>query len=327
MALDASSRQKLPAYIPANCRVSIDAPVVLGDGSSLEGEGSSSILTADFSGKAANCLIRNDWRKGNPGIRLANFAIDRAGPGIQHGILLNGVDGLVVDRLKVYGATKGIAGVLAISSIMNATGNAPRLLSRNVTVSGCQIDDCGNFGVQVGKVELVSISGNTFSRAFREAIGVEPEMCDTASQVSILQNKIQGSPNLSQGTQTGLIIATLTSGGAGITDLLIAKNTVVFSGARQGTFSPGIAIYGAMNAIIRENRISNSPGPGIQLGNAFRSTAWCGGVPRSFSGRTSGVTVTRNRITSSNAGRNFGAKAMAIFQAVEENHISDNMID
>jgi hypothetical protein len=260
-----------------------------------------------------NCLLRNDWKNPVYNLSLRNFAIDRSGLGVEHGILLNGVDGLTIDGLHAFGAPAEISGILAISSVLNATANVPRLTSHNVVISNSEFNDCANFGIQLGAVNGAIVRDCRFLRAYREAVGVEPEACDAASSINILRNYFTCLPNLDRGSRTGVIIVTMTSGAASIRKVYIAENIIDFSAAEQNNVMPGIGLYGQVDAVVEKNIIRNSAGPGIQLGNIFEIPSPCGSRDRLISGRLVGARVLDNQIESPNRGRNVGGMGAAIY--------------
>lgn len=315
MALDASAKRGLPAYIPAGCSVVLrDEPAaVLPSGASLVGDGATSVLTGAYTRKVTNCLLRTDWGSPVRNLALRNFAIDRSGVGVEHGVLLNGVDGLIVDRLIAFGASSAVSGILAISSVLNATGNAPRLPSRKILITNSQFNDCGNFGIQLGAVDGAIVRDCQFLRAYREAVGIEPEACDVASSISVIRNRFVCLPGLKQGSETGVIVVTMTSGAASIRKVYIAENTIEFGRAPSGKVMPGIGLYGHIDALVEKNVITNAAGPGIQLGNLFQKASLCGPSTGPISGRLVGARVVDNQIDSPNMGRNAGGNGAAIY--------------
>jgi hypothetical protein len=333
MALEASAKTGKSAYIPAGCVVVLrdEQSVVLPTGSSLVGDGTRSVLTGVYTHKVTNCLLRTNWRNPVRNLVLRNFAIDRSGTGIEHGILLNGVDGLVVDRLSVSGVATAVSGILAVSSVLNATGNVSRLISRNILISNCYFNDCGNFGIQLGAVDGAIVRDCQFLRAFREAVGVEPEACDVASSISILRNRFSCLPDLRQGSETGVIVVTMTSGAAAIRKVYIAENTIEFGATSQGRVMPGIGLYGHIDALIEKNVIRNAAGPGIQLGNLFEQSSSCGPSASLVSGRLIGARVVDNQIDSPNMGRNVGGNGAAIYARgaqgtlIARNHVTGRL--
>jgi hypothetical protein len=329
MALAASAKFSAPAYIPSGCTVILrDEPsVVLPSGATLTGEGRTSVIAGAYTRRMANCLLRNDWKTPVHNLSLRNFAIDRSGSGVEHGILFNGVNGLTIDGLHAFGASAAISGILGISSILNATGNVPRLTSRNVMISNSEFNDCGNFGIQLGAVDRVVVRDCRFLRAYREAVGVEPEACGAASSINILRNYFSCLPNLAQGSQTGVIVVTMTSGAASIKRIHIASNVIDFGFAQKGRVMPGIGLYGHIDAVIEKNIITNSSGPGIQLGNIFEKSVSCEAVSNLISGRLIGARIVDNQINSPNMGRNIGGMGAAIYaRGARDNLISRNRV-
>jgi hypothetical protein len=315
MALAASAKFGAPAHIPSGCTVILrnEPSVVLPSGATLTGQGRTSVIAGAYTRKMANCLLQNDWKVPVHNLSLRNFAIDRSGSGVEHGILLNGVNGLTIDGLHAFGASAAISGILGISSILNATSNVSRIVSRNVVISNSEFNDCGNFGIQLGAVDRVIVRDCRFLRAYREAVGVEPEACDTASSINILRNYFACLPNLNEGSQTGVIVVTMTSGGSLIRRVYIAKNTIDFGTTQQGKVMPGIGLYGSVDAVVEKNIIKNAAGPGIQLGNLFEKPNPCGPLGGLISGRLVGARVLDNQIDSPNMGRNVGGMGAAIY--------------
>lgn len=237
--------------------------IKLGDNVALEGVGAQSVLKPEFT-SVINRVIWNDWTAGNTNITLRNFKLDRSygAPNVQHGILLNGVDGLLVDGVVFTGiAAINGAGALNVSGILD-TG-ITHLVSRNVRVVNCQFNDTGNYGVQVGYVDGCVISNNTAYNASREVFATEPEEDCIASNVVISNNTVFGS-TVMNGTSTGLIIATENTGGL-VQGCTIQGNTLTQPvGGNTGNY--GITVSGGDGIAVTGNTIRGVDGSGIVLG-------------------------------------------------------------
>lgn len=250
--------------------------ITLGDGVDLVGQGSLTVLKPVFDSTPPNRVIDNDWVNGNSNISLRNFKLDRSGDNVEHGILLNGVDGLLIDGLEIAGDPAVQSGTIAISAI----GPSTRLESKNVRVVNCSLRDVHNFGVQAGYVDGCVISNNTAYNASREVFAAEPEPGNTAKNVTISSNTIYGSPAV-DGSITGLIIVTENSGGT-VSGVSITGNSV-----RQAP-SPtdaniGILIYGGTAVTVTGNTVYDMGGAGIQAGQDLTSA-------------TTGVVITGNAV-------------------------------
>lgn len=320
LAVNASREWGVPAFIPAGCTVLLknEPSIVLHSGSAIQGAGPSSVIAGLYDVPSPNCLIKNDWFRGSSGIHLSDFAIDRSGKGVEHGILLNGANSLTIERLSIYGRTRAISGAIAVSCVMNASRNIRVLSSSKIRVSSCSISDCGNFGVQLGRVAGAEICGNVFPKAFREAIGIEPEACDMADEVIICHNRIEAIAGVRQGSETGLIVLTRSSGASAIRHVSVHNNEIQQSDKPAAGTMPGIAVYGDINAVISRNYVRGVPGPGIQLGNLFKKTFGCGGSNLVVSGLTRNTEVIGNVIESCNSGLNKGPRGAAIYSRASE---------
>lgn len=153
--------------------------VTLGDGVELAGVGSNSVLKPAFSSSPPNRVIDNDWANGNRNISLRNFRLDRSGSNVQHGILLNGIDNLLIDGIEVSGTPSVTSGCISISAI----GPSTRLLSKNVRVVNCHFAQTSNFGVQPGFVDGCIMANNTAYEADREVFAIEPEVGTSGKNV------------------------------------------------------------------------------------------------------------------------------------------------
>ena len=249
--------------------------VTLGSGVDLAGIGSNSVLRPTFSERPPNRVIDNDWVNGNSNISLRNFKLDRSGANVQHGILLNGVDNLLIDGIEVSGTPSVRSGCISISAI----GPDTRLLSKNIRVVNCHFAQTGNFGVQPGYVDGCIMANNTAYEADREVFAIEPEAGTSGKNVVISGNAILGN-NTIDGSATGLIIATTSSGGT-IDGVTITGNTL--NSLQPEAANPGILILGASGVSISGNAIYRMPGAGILIGNTQHATT--------------GVVISGNTIT------------------------------
>lgn len=238
-------------------------------------------------------MIVNDWVNGNEDLQILNLTINRTGPNTQHGILLNGVKGFVMQGGGVSGEPPTTSsGALAISGI----GPAEKKLSTNVRISGCLFQNTNNFGVQLGFVRNVSITTNTFDNCYREAVGVEPETGGSAENVTVTANTITtGAPGTGGGgSATGLLIITTNSGGA-IAGVSMSANNISGTSIIAANTLGGILVNkgatGSLTGVVLEgNTIRNMNGQGIVGGTA--------------AGITEGVRCVGNQIINCNLGEN-----------------------
>ena len=231
--------------------------ITLGDGVDLAGFGSVSILKPDFP-LPRNRVIDNDWLTGNSNISLRNFKLDRSGANVQHGILLNGVTNLLIDGVEVAGYPSSRSGCISISGV----GQDRRLISRNLRVVNCILADSANFGLHFGFVDGGVMANNTALNADREVFGVEPDPGVSATNVVISGNTILGTASV-DGTETGLIIVTTTSGG--VVDGVTVTGNVLRQPSPSGTANPGIHVLGATAVNLTGNVVHDMDGPGIQV--------------------------------------------------------------
>jgi hypothetical protein len=243
-----------------------------------------SIIAPVFSASPRNRVIDNDWVNGNSNILLRDFTIDRGGKNVQHGMLLNGINNLTIDRVEVTGFDSTTSGCLAISGV----GPATRLISKNVRVTNSRFGNCDNFGVAVSYVLNAVIANNTFDDCYREAIGVEPEASCTAHGISITGNSFTTGTVPRGGSATGVIIITTTSGGK-VDGVAVAGNTIRNTAPTVGNANPGIAVLGGTGVSLASNVVNGTNGPCISIGNASRGT--------------SGVMIVANHLTGCGEGR------------------------
>jgi hypothetical protein len=252
----------------------ITAPLTLGDNITLEGEGRDSIIKPVFS-PVVNRAIQNDHVNGNENITLRNFALDRTGPGVEHGIMLNGVTNLLIDGVHVFGepTVPSISGAILISSTITST--LAQIKSTGVRVVNCHITECGNYGIQCGHVENVVIAGN-YIQGYRELIGIEPEndypsgapVVTSARNISITGNVLKGS-SLINGSATGMLVVTEISGGlvAGVT---VSGNAIYGPATPAGSVATlaisGIYVSGTAGTVVADNLVTGTDGAGIHLG-------------------------------------------------------------
>ena len=234
--------------------------ITLGDGVDLSGFGSVSILKPDFP-LPRNRVIDNDWLSGNSNISLRNFKLDRSGANVQHGVLLNGVNNLLIDGVEVAGYPSTTSGCISISGV----GQNRRLISRNLRVVNCIFADTANFGLHFGFVDGGVMANNTALNAGREVFGVEPDPGVSATNVVISGNTILGTAAVN-GTETGLIIVTTTSGGT--VDGVTVTGNVLRQPSPSGTSNPGIHVLGATAVNLTGNVVHDMDGPGIQITSA-----------------------------------------------------------
>ena len=245
--------------------------ITLGDNVEFAGSGSATVLKPAFASIDTNRVIDNDWVAGNSNISLRNFKLDRTGSNITHGILLNGVDGLLIDNVHIAGPPgSGLnSGALSVSAIgPGKEGAPPWLPSINVRVVNCVFTESKNFGCQVGYVDGCVMSNNTAYAADREVFGVEPEVGCVAKNVTISNNTIIG--NVTTGPQNCLIAVTQGSGGA-VHNVCVTGNSLRQPPGGDSTTS-GILVYGGAGVTVTGNSIYQMDASGIQLGNAKNQT-------------------------------------------------------
>ena len=250
-------------YLPAG-QYRLTGKITLGDGVDLAGIGSASALKPDFP-KPLNRVIDNDWENGNRNISLRNFKLDRSGGNVVHGILLNGVENLLIDGIEISGTPSMLSGCISVSGV----GPKIRLVSTNVRIVNCLLADTENFGMHFGYVDGGVMSNNTARNAGREVFGVEPDPGVWATNVVISGNSIVGTTKIN-GTATGLIIVTVTSGGS-VNGVTVSGN-VMRQPSVSDTLNPGIAVLGATAVSISGNTIHEMDGPGISIGDAGNPT-------------------------------------------------------
>ena len=269
----------------------------------VQGCGRASILKAYFATER-NCLLKNDWVSGNAGIVLRDFRLDRDRILVEgtptsttaHGMIFNGVDGLLIDGVEVVGVSKLGGGCCSVSEPTVCGGATVGLLSRNVRVASCYMEDTINFGVELGYVRQAAVIGNNFKNAYREVIGVEPGVGLTAEGVAIIGNVIETGaiPVVGSNTPTGVIIATRTSYG-NITGVVIIGNTIRGVGTTALDTNPGISCLGGSGYVVANNTIATTAGGGMRFG----SLTTYGGVQY---GAVAGAVVVGNRILDVNQG-------------------------
>jgi hypothetical protein len=194
--------------------------IVIGSNTTLQGEGSQSVLKPIYASTGTtNRGISNDWINGNSNITLKHFKLDRSGNGVTNGIILNGVENLLIDGIEVSGYPALNSGAIAIGGTLSNAG--PPLLCTNVRVVNCYFSETSNFAVQPGFVDGCVIANNTAENCFREVFSCEPEdgLFESvgptgayAKNVVISGNTCVGS-NIVGGSLTGIIVVTGTSGG------------------------------------------------------------------------------------------------------------------
>jgi hypothetical protein len=147
-----------------------------------------------------------------------------------------------------------------------------------------------------GYVDGGVMANNTAYNAGREVFGVEPDPGVSSTNVVISGNSILGTTKVN-GTTTGLIIVTTTSGGS-VSGVTISGN-VMRQPAVSDTSNPGISVLGATAVSVTGNTVHDMDGSGISIGSAD--------IP------TTGVLVTGNMIY--NCGRTGGLPGIRLRNA------------
>jgi hypothetical protein len=280
-------------YLPAGT-YKISGTLTLGSNMELRGAGIGATKIAPAFATATQRVVDNDWTNGNVSIGIRDLTIDRSGANVQHGILLNGVDGLTVDHVRISGMPSANAGCVSVSQV----GPTTRLESKNVRVTNCDFRDTSNYGVVFGYVTGAVISGCTFYNSYREAVGVEPVTGTVAQNITVTGNTIYGSAT-SAGSATGLLVITNSSGGT-FTSVTVSGNSIDGGPtAIASDASPGIFVQGATSGVtISGNTIRRTNGPGIATG-AVGAT-------------TNGLVVSNNNVYTGNQGTNTTPNAAGI---------------
>lgn len=225
--------------------------ITLGSNVTLQGEGSGSALRPAFgSTNTTNRVIDNDWVNGSSNIALKHFKLDRSGNNVTHGVIVNGVNNLLIDGVEVSGYPTLASGAIAISGTLSNAG--PPLLSKNVRVVNCYFSETGNFAVQPGFVDGCVIANNTAENCYREVFSCEPEdglfpsvgvTGAYAKNVTISGNTCL-TANVLGGTQTGAIVVTASSGGV-VSGVSVTGNTVrQYGNDRQRVYFTGTVTGG-----------------------------------------------------------------------------------
>ena len=234
------------------------------------GFGPLSALKGKFS-TGTRQIIMNDLVNGNSNITFLNFRVDRSDVNSQHGILMNGVTGLRFDGLEVVGRPPTISGAIGLSG--SSIGNTS-LLSENVRIANCYIQDAEDYGIEMSMVRNVSIVGNVFNNCWREVIGVEVKTADIAHDITIMGNTIILNM-VSTDTGDGVIIIDMRGYLHGVTVMGNTIDNLLPTTPGVGTQTAGILLLGnptvpapLEDVIVMGNIIRNMNGPGIQAGSA-----------------------------------------------------------
>ena len=298
--------------------------ITLGDGVDLVGLGSTSVLKPGFP-SPLNRVIKNDWINGNKNLSLRNFKLDRSGANVQHGILLNGVDNLLIDGLEVSGTPSERSGCISVSGV----GQNLRLISRNVRVVNCVFADTANFGMHLGYVDGGLMANNTALNADREVFGVEPDPGVSATNVVISGNTILGTTSVN-GSSTGLIIITTTSGGT--VDGVTVTGNVMRQPSPSDTSNPGISVLGATSVTVTGNTVYDMDGPGIMVsdttgvliaGNTVNNCARSGGLPGLRLSNANHCSVTGNYVSGAGHTYSVGEDSGAANNLIGANFLRD----
>lgn len=221
-------------------RVESGLALVGGDGLTIEGNGST--LFADSEGtlnrsilkivRSSNVVVRDLVIRGaNPQGGLSDGAY-RSALEAQHGVQLNAVDGVVLERLvitDVYGDFVYIAG----------TGD--KTWSRRVVVRNSVMSRNGRQGVAIVAAEDVLIERNTMSLMRRSVFDIEPnQQWGGARRVRISDNTI--------GAHRLLFMPVTGSTGAVIEDIEVSRNNLV--GVLRVFVNPPVGARRARIAIV-----------------------------------------------------------------------------
>ena len=306
--------------------------ITLGDNVELSGHGSQSVLAPVFSPSPPNRVIDNDWVSGNSNIVLRSFKLDRSGANVQHGILLNGVNNLLIDGIEVSGTPSVVSGCIAISGI----GPSTDLESKNVRVVNCYFAQSSNFAVQPGYVDGCVIANNVAEDCYREVFSCEPEGAgSTARNVTISGNTCLGSDVIA-GSSTGVIVVTATSGGT-IQGCSVTGNSIrQISGGATGNVGINVIGINLSNVTVTGNTVSGMDGPGINVGGSGVLTdgvvvsgnsvtdcggSWLGGISLRSATRT---TVTGNYVYGTNHTASITESVAAAKNLIAGNYLRDS---
>lgn len=252
----------------------LNSGLIIGANTTLMGVGRKSLLAPSYP-SAINYVIRNDYTVFTENIILRDFAIDRSGPNVQHGILFRNVSNLLVDGLHCFGTPTTVGGFLNIGGFSAAPTVAPATdQCYNVRVVNCYMKGTDNFGIQLGGVINATIAHNVAEDCYREVIGVEPGLGLVASNIAIGLNSLgTGTTSVAGSSTTGVLVITESSGGT-VRDIAVSTNTVYASTAIPGDANPGIAVYGCQNVALTGNTCRNLNGPGMSVGNASNQSSY-----------------------------------------------------
>ena len=265
-ALDAAAAHLSGAelFFPAGVYI-VSAPLVMGDNTIIRGVPFASVIRAVYAGSGAQCILKNDWANGNTGLGFQDITFDRSGAYGEHGILLNGVDGLYTRGLRIVGVPSVTSGGMGISSI----GPPTRLESKNLDIE-MHVSNGVNFGLQLGYVTNAVVRG-TFDDCYREAIGIEPEAGNFARNISVLGAACTTGATDASSSQTGVVVVTESSGGT-IEGVSIMGVTVRNTNAVAGNINNAFTVLGGKGVVFSGCVAQGMNGTGFTIGNALFPT-------------------------------------------------------
>lgn len=260
----------------------VNAPIIMKSGVTLQGRGDASVIKANFA-SPTNRIISSPDNVLQTNVCLRDFKVDRTGTNSQHGVILGGIDGLLIDNVTVKGFVSGVtSGAMGISPF----DNFAQIQSKNVIVKNCKIDTSNNFGIAFGNVINGQIINNTFINCWREAVGLEAWGDGTISgpnplgTLGVVENCIASGntifANTDAANHTGgtngpaILVGGATSLGR-VTGCVISGNTIIISNPSALTDYHGIGIVGSATqvtsaCVISDNTIMSAPGRGINTG-------------------------------------------------------------
>ncbi|MEU2002078.1 hypothetical protein ACH47B_13400 [Rhodococcus sp. NPDC019627] len=272
--------------------------LIIGSNTKLIGSGRTSVLKPVYS-SPTNYVIRSDYSVLTTHIVLRDFAIDRSGANVQHGILFRNCDGILVDGLHCFGTPSTVGGFINIGGFSAAPTVPPASEQcRNVRVVNCHMKGTDNFGIQFGGVVNGAIANNIAEDCYREVVGIEPGLGLVSENISVTGNNFgTGTTLVSGSTPTGVIVVTESSGGT-IRNVAVSGNTVYGEAAIASDQNPGIVVIGSQNVSVTGNTCRKLNGPGISVGHVTYQSSY--------------VTVVGNTVKDCNQGGNTTPNACGI---------------
>jgi hypothetical protein len=174
--------------------------------------------------------------------QMVDCFFDRRGTNTDHGWMLsNAVDPFVWNCVFMDNDTTATGGALGFS----AFNSMAAYRCRNVRVGQSRFVGAGNFGVQLGNVDGFAVTDIDLFRCGREGLGAEPY--NIASEGGIVRNGYfrgihwrNPAGTVLQGSATGVIISTTSSGGT-------LENVTFDLITGVGSPAHGIGSYGGYN--------------------------------------------------------------------------------